>query len=130
MMYVYGRTYPNVDDWAFDTLNSNNEISYYLSAYFQSFMIIVGNYQARGILPFHPTHPARSDPTPLPIHFDRPGYIPPFLSIHPSIQVPLNNDERVFFIVVGILGVCFYSAVVGQMSVLVANMNTVGLRHT
>ena len=45
-------------------------------------------------------------------------------------QIPLNNDERVFFITVGILGVCFYSAVVGQMSVLVANMNTVGLRHT
>lgn len=44
-------------------------------------------------------------------------------------QVPRNNAERMFFITINILGTCLYSAVVGQMAVLVANMNTIGLRH-
>ena len=63
-------------------------------------------------LPFPSSHPP-PPPLPTPVH----------------VQVPLNDAERIYFIVVGILGTCFYSAVVGQMSVLVANMNTVGLRH-
>ena len=45
MMYLYGHTYPNVDDWSFDVLNDDSIITYYLAAYFQSFMLIVGNYQ-------------------------------------------------------------------------------------
>ncbi len=43
--------------------------------------------------------------------------------------MPRNNAERLFFIFINILGTCLYSAVVGQMAVLVANMNTIGLRH-
>ncbi len=44
-------------------------------------------------------------------------------------QIAYNNLERVFMIMVLIMGACFYSAMVGQMAVLVANMNTVALRH-
>ena len=69
-------------------------------------------------------HPSRECAFPSP-RLTRPLPPPP----HPCVQVPLNDAERIYFIVVGILGTCFYSAVVGQMSVLVANMNTVGLRH-
>ena len=47
----------------------------------------------------------------------------------PVAQVPLNNAERVFFIITNILGTCFYAAILGQMALLVASINTVALRH-
>lgn len=52
-----------------------------------------------------------------------------FLMLVGNNQTASNNLERVFMIIVAILGTCCWSAVVGQMAVLVANMNTVGLRH-
>ncbi|GAX77256.1 hypothetical protein CEUSTIGMA_g4702.t1 [Chlamydomonas eustigma] len=88
VMYKFSSFTPSVTDWAFDILNDGNVVSYYLGAYYQCFLLIVGNN-----------------------------------------QTPRNDAERVFFICVNILGTCFYSAVVGQMAVLVANMNTIGLRH-
>lgn len=51
------------------------------------------------------------------------------LTPHPCLQVPLNNAERVFFIVCGVCGTCFYAAVVGQMALLVASLNIVSIRH-
>ncbi|GFH08072.1 cyclic nucleotide-binding domain-containing protein, partial [Haematococcus lacustris] len=52
-----------------------------------------------------------------------------FLLLVGNNQPSHNNLERVFMVLVLILGAIFYSAVVGQMAVLVATMNTVGLRH-
>ena len=45
MMYRYSSFAPSVYDWAFDTYHDGKIISYYLSAYYQSFLMIVGNYQ-------------------------------------------------------------------------------------
>jgi hypothetical protein len=91
MMYQFC-TFPegqSIYDWSFYVASEDGSIpAYYLNAYYQSFLLIVGNY-----------------------------------------QVPSNNAERVFFIIVGILGTCFYAAAVGQMSVLIANMSIVSLRH-
>ena len=91
MMYQFC-TFPegqSIYDWSFYVASDDGSLpAYYLSAYYQSFLMIVGNY-----------------------------------------QVPTNNAERVFFIIIGILGTCFYAAAVGQMSVLIANMSIVSLRH-
>lgn len=40
-----------------------------------------------------------------------------------------NNYERTFYCVVEVLGVFFYSAVVGQMATLVATLNVTINRH-
>ena len=87
-MYRYSTHPTSVYEWSFDTYNDGSHVSYYLGAYYQSFLMIVGNY-----------------------------------------QVPLNNSERILFIFIGILGVCMYAAIVGQMSMLVADMDVIAIRH-
>ena len=47
MMYRYSSFAPSVSDWAFDTYHDGQVISYYLAAYYQSFLMIVGNSQVR-----------------------------------------------------------------------------------
>lgn len=57
------------------------------------------------------------------------SYYQSFLLLLGDNKASANNLERCYFVLILILGACFYSAVVGQMAVLVANMNIVGLRH-
>ena len=45
------------------------------------------------------------------------------------MQLAYNDYERVFMIISLLLGACFYSGVMGQMTLLVANMNIVASRH-
>ena len=46
-MYLYSNISPSPADWAFDTFHDGSKISYYLGAFYQSFLLIVGNYQVR-----------------------------------------------------------------------------------
>ncbi|GIL81620.1 hypothetical protein Vretifemale_10634, partial [Volvox reticuliferus] len=85
--YVIARYAHGHNDWGFDTLNDENRLTWYLSAFYYSFLLLIGdNIQAQ------------------------------------------NNYERLFFILALVAGACFYSAVVGNMALLVANMNTVAVR--
>ena len=45
ILYKYSSFAPNTSEWAFDTFHDGQVISYYLAAYYQSFLLIVGNYQ-------------------------------------------------------------------------------------
>eukprot|EP00955_Chlamydomonas_euryale_P046480 353436-Chlamydomonas_euryale.AAC.20 len=57
------------------------------------------------------------------------SYYQVFLSVMGDNITPLNDSERIFFIFVSIGGTCFYSAMLGQMALLVANLNVVASRH-
>ncbi|KAG1665646.1 hypothetical protein FOA52_011240 [Chlamydomonas sp. UWO 241] len=57
------------------------------------------------------------------------AYYSCFLMIMGDNLTPLNDKERLFFIIASILGTCFYSAMLGQMALLVANLNIVASRH-
>ncbi len=90
-MFFKFTTFTDYIDWGIfnaGEFTPNDKIDAYLNAYYQSFLLMVGNVQ--------------------------PSY---------------NNLERCFMIVVLIMGACFYSAMVGQMAVLVANVNAVAQRH-
>ncbi|GIL58478.1 hypothetical protein Vafri_13605 [Volvox africanus] len=85
--YVIARYAPGGNEWGFDTLDDENRLTWYLSAFYYSFLLLIGD----------------------------------------NIQAT-NNYERLFFILALVAGACFYSAVVGNMALLVANMNTVAVR--
>lgn len=126
-------------------------ISYYLSAFYQCFLLILGNDQVSCSNRKSTAHAflwilahqrlaqyrgrsnlqGAQDPCtrygrnkPRHCYSPRTAGRPPF-----QRQTPLNNAERVFFIITGILGSFFYATVLGQMAVLVASMGIVGTRH-
>ncbi|GFR48311.1 hypothetical protein Agub_g10192 [Astrephomene gubernaculifera] len=86
--YIISEYAPQQEQWGFDTLHDGNKFTWYLSAFYSSFLLLVGDN-----------------------------------------AVALNNYERVFFVVALLCGACFYSAVVGNMALLVANLNTVAVRY-
>ena len=50
-MYRYSAFSTKLQDWAFDVSYSDSLLSFYLDAYYQSFLMIVGNYQVGGETP-------------------------------------------------------------------------------
>ncbi len=50
IMYKYSTFTNSASEWAFDILGDGNKISYYLGAYYQCFLLIVGNNQVGGPL--------------------------------------------------------------------------------
>ncbi|KAG2436218.1 hypothetical protein HXX76_006530 [Chlamydomonas incerta] len=85
--YIMAR-YTEGQDWGFDTQQDNNKLTCYLSAFYYSFLLLIGDNVAA-----------------------------------------VNSYERVFFVITLLAGACFYSAVVGNMAILIASMNTVSVRY-
>ncbi|KXZ50270.1 hypothetical protein GPECTOR_17g909 [Gonium pectorale] len=86
--YIIARYTPREELWGFDTLHDHRKLTWYLSAFYYSFLMLLGD--------------------------KRDAY---------------NNYERLFYIICLVAGACFYSAVVGNMALLVANMNIVSVRY-
>eukprot|EP00798_Chlamydomonas_sp_ICE-L_P018042 gene18042-24459_t len=120
MMFQFSHGPSHVEDWSFNPQYNDKAISFYLSAFYQCFLMLVGNNQCFLVLV--------GNNQAVTLYLS--AFYQSFLMLVGNNQEPVNNAERTFFIVIGILGTCFYSAVVGQMAVLVANMAPVAMRHS